>query len=303
MRRPSQKRLYGFTLVELLVVIGIIAVLVGILLPALSKARNSALTLKCKSNLRQLVTATVMFANEHGGYLPKAENNGSPRMQGWNIRLGAQWEFSEPMWSWEYVIMKYMNKNKGAFLCPADPEPKIRFKWNDTMSNLPDVPDADNVAGSYRYNWSNEIYEGAKDPDTQYNATIFVSPKLTQIKPIERAIIFCDGTGTRSDQVPWEDPNQSLNHVNIKTNDGRYNIAHNPPQSYNNPWNVAYRRHSRTFGSWDSATSLQRGLANYAFLDGHVETLTWEQTWTPLGGGKTPWQLTGFVPGRYGAPP
>src|SRR5260370_41013229 len=59
----------GFTLVELLVVIGIIALLVSILLPALNKAREDAKRVRCLSNQRQLVMAWQMYAAESKGHL------------------------------------------------------------------------------------------------------------------------------------------------------------------------------------------------------------------------------------------
>lgn len=61
----------GFTLIELLVVISIIAILVALLLPALSRARESANQVRCKANLRQVGTAANAFANDYDGGFPE----------------------------------------------------------------------------------------------------------------------------------------------------------------------------------------------------------------------------------------
>jgi prepilin-type N-terminal cleavage/methylation domain-containing protein/prepilin-type processing-associated H-X9-DG protein len=78
-KRPVIRSHAGFTLVELLVVVGIIAVLIAILMPALAKAREQARRVACASNLRQLALGMLMYANDFHNVTPV-----------WN------WEFSDP---------------------------------------------------------------------------------------------------------------------------------------------------------------------------------------------------------------
>jgi prepilin-type processing-associated H-X9-DG protein/prepilin-type N-terminal cleavage/methylation domain-containing protein len=108
----------GFTLVELLVVIGIIAVLIGILLPTLSRARDSARTVQCQSNLKQIGHATLMWIQDNKGNGTISTVQGTPQKDQLIYYWGTLPLTGGPPPSKYGFLWPYL-KNSAIFECPT----------------------------------------------------------------------------------------------------------------------------------------------------------------------------------------
>ncbi len=128
-RRPRCE-LGGFTLIELLVVIAIIAVLAGMLMPALKSARGKAQSMACMSNLKQILLADLLYADDHNDALvPYWISDGT--------------SYLTPYTTYKYpgLLQPYIKPGSGTFVpsrnewmrCPAQ---KNKDPWGDVITGL-----------------------------------------------------------------------------------------------------------------------------------------------------------------------
>ena len=120
-----ENKIKGFTLVELLVVIGIISVLIAILLPVLSKMRYEARLTTCAANLQQLAQAENIYASENRGLFLRIDTSANSSFNTWDV--------SNEMYD---AFRNVMNLPQQVLFCPESPEDLTTSVWTNYNPNF-----------------------------------------------------------------------------------------------------------------------------------------------------------------------
>jgi prepilin-type N-terminal cleavage/methylation domain-containing protein len=205
MMKPQ--RVVAFTLIELLVVISIIALLVGILLPALGAARESARGLVCQTHVKNLSTAFVAYATDNNGWWPGWAKIGSEELEN---RYAGAWIPSGPLISgpnddpsnyanditkgslWPYT------PDRGVFECPSDPFAHLSSGVSYTISHH--IYRALRPAFPARTAMEPSVEVSVKDPSSS-NSVIMHYPQSDKFRSPSNLIFIVDEGGPAEDLV------------------------------------------------------------------------------------------------------